>query len=241
MHVLVTLLIILLSFLYDNLSEFTNTEWLFNYNVWFLLCLLIKLPFHTLSCEHQIIHIFMSYLEACLHFTLELLQKIWSTSDKKIINMQATHTNGLPSFRVTTMHRIHKMFQQFFNNFRCELWCGCKVWTFSRKKNRHKNFSFLFKWYKVLFLPNICIHLQQPPNTFPLHNRGPKEVLLRSIIWIRCSKCLCSIAYLGMTILIWYPTCLVFNWLQELQKFFINNRGPCTIFTFLLCVSLLLI
>ena len=41
----------------------------------FFFCLLIKLPFHTLSSEHQIIHIFMSYLEACLHLTLELLQK----------------------------------------------------------------------------------------------------------------------------------------------------------------------
>ena len=112
MHVLVTLLIILLSFLYDNLSKFTYAQWWFNKYVWFLLCLLIKLPFHTLTCEHQIIHIFMSYLEAWLHLIFELLQKIWSASDRKVINMQATHTNGLPSFRVTAMHSIHEMFQQ---------------------------------------------------------------------------------------------------------------------------------
>ena len=73
-------------------------------------------------------------------------------------------------------------------------------------------FSFLIS----AFISNNHQHLF-------LHNRSPKEVLFRSIIWIRCSKCLCSIAHLGMTILIWYPTCLVFNWLSELQQFFINT------------------
>ena len=78
MHVFVTLLIILFSFRDDNLSKLTDTKWLFNNYVWLLLCLLI-----TLTCEHQAIHIFMSYLEVWSYLLPEPFQKIWSSSDNK--------------------------------------------------------------------------------------------------------------------------------------------------------------
>ena len=78
------------------------------------------------------------------------------------------------------------------------------------------------------------IHLKQPPNSFPLHNRSSQVKLLSIIMWIRSPQSFCTISNLSMTIFKRIPTRLVLNRFQKLQQGFINNRSPSTIFNLLL-------
>ena len=119
--------------------------------------------------------------------------------------------------------------------------CGTVAkYVLSTGGNWHECLSFFLKC--GLIFPSSYQHSSLVTTyTFPLHNRSSKIILLRTIVWIRSPKGLGSITYLGMTILVWIPTGLMFYWFEKLQQFFINYRCPCTIFTLLLCVSLLLI
>ena len=144
MKILVTFFFILQAFRYDNLSEFTDTKWLFNCDVWFLLSLLINDPFHTLTSEHQIIHIFMTNLELWLDDFLELLQKLWSSSNEQVINMQTTHANRLNVRKTHCAGHANKNGQNISKLF-------CKLFQLFWKL-----FKFFWKLFKLFWKLFVC-------------------------------------------------------------------------------------